>query len=156
MIMTDQAKQNRIPRDMEDREQFVRPESWAPPDTLPTPTPQAGFEFRWIRTATLGIDDPSNVSAKRREGFEPVPASEQPHIASISDPRSQYKDCIEIGGLLLCKVPKEFMDARRKYYENMTHQAQVSVDNNLMREQDARMPLFKEGKTKVTFGNGGA
>jgi hypothetical protein len=29
-----------------------------------------------------------------------------------------------------------------------------SVDNSLMRENDPRMPLFNERKTKVTFGKG--
>jgi hypothetical protein len=29
-----------------------------------------------------------------------------------------------------------------------------SVDNNLMRENDPRMPLFNERKTNVTFGKG--
>jgi len=29
-----------------------------------------------------------------------------------------------------------------------------AVDNNFMRENDPRMPLFNERKSKVTFGNG--
>jgi hypothetical protein len=29
-----------------------------------------------------------------------------------------------------------------------------SIDNNFLRENDPRMPLFKERQSKVTFGSG--
>lgn len=153
--------QNRDPREaqnreLETRDSFARPETWAPPTHLPEPIPQEGYVYRWIRTATMGIDDAMNVNAKYREGFSPVSAAEQPHIATMVDPHSRYAGMIENGGLLLCKAPVEFMKKRESYYSNMTKQAQVAVDNNLMKENDARMPLFKEGKSKVTFGGGSA
>jgi hypothetical protein len=55
---------------------------------------------------------------------------------------------------MLCKAPKELVEERNEYYRN-TNEAQIrSVDNNLMRENDPRMPLFNERSTKVTFGKG--
>jgi len=149
-------KDVRAPRELDTREAFSRPETWAPPELLPTPMPEEGYVFRWVRTATLGVDDAMNVNSKRREGFSPVPAEEQPGIAANSDTRSKYKGCIEIGGLLLCKAPVEFMRQRAAYYEAQTRNAQQAVDNSLMKENDPRMPMFKEGKTKITFGSGGA
>src|SRR6266404_3705305 len=132
-------KEARQSRESDTRESFSRPETWAPPETLPTPEPQEGWVFRWVRTATLGVEDMMNVSSKRREGFSPVPAEEQPQIAANSDPRAKHKGCIEIGGLLLCKAPVEFMRQRFAYYETQTRNAQQAVDNNLMKENDPRM-----------------
>jgi len=34
----------------------------------------------------------------------------------------------------------------------MTSQQAEAVDNNLMRQSDPRMPMFKERSSKVTFG----
>lgn len=96
-----------------------------------------------------------NVNRQFREGWSPVPVEEQPHMSMALDVNSKHKGSIEVGGLLLCKCPVEFMQKRAAYYANITKQAQVAVDNNLMKENDPRMPLFREAKSKVTFGGGG-
>lgn len=147
---------DRTPRDAEKRPETARPNSWAPPETLPTPTPMEGYEFKWVRTAIFGTDDPRNVLRARRSGYEPVLPEEQPDLAMLSDsiPDSQrHKGTIEIGGLILCKIPKEFVAQRQTYYREQARAAQQAVDNNLMRENDPRMPLFQEKKTKVSFGS---
>jgi len=102
----------------------------------------------------MGTPDAMNVSAKFREGWEPVQASEHPEAFAMADPNSRYKDAIEAGGLILCKTPKNFTEDRDSYYQQQTDQVMDAVDNNFMRENDPRMPLFKEKKTKVTFGKG--
>lgn len=98
--------------------------------------------------------DAKNVSAKFREGWEPVRVEEQPKLSFLADPNSRFKDNIEIGGLLLCKIPTEFMDQRRHYFANKNRAQIESVDNNFMRENDARMPLFREKKSSTSFGKG--
>jgi hypothetical protein len=70
------------------------------------------------------------------------------------DPNSRFKDNVEVGGLLLCKIPSEFMDQRRKHYNDMNRVQIESVDNNFMRENDPRMPLFRERKSSASFGKG--
>ena len=40
------------------------------------------------------------------------------------------------------------------YYDKQNKSQIDSVDNNFLRENDPRMPLFSERKTKVTFGSG--
>ena len=145
---------NKISRDMQTRELTERPKQWAPPELLPEPDKQAGFAYRWIRVSTLGTADPRNLSAKIREGWEPVRIEEQPKFQLLVDPNSRYKDNIEIGGLLLCKTPSEFVEQRNNYYANQTQTATEAVDNGLMRQSDARMPLFKEGKSSFSFGKG--
>jgi hypothetical protein len=122
---------------------------------LPEPDKQAGFDYRWIRVATLNQADPRNLSAKMREGWEPVRIEEQPQFQLLVDPSSRYKDNIEIGGLLLCKTPSEFVEQRNKHYAEQAENQMVAVNNTLMRQSDPRMPLFNEGKTTVSFGKGG-
>lgn len=136
------------------KEKPVRKASWAAPSMLPDPTPEDGYAFRWIRTSLLGTDDPRNVSSKFREGWEPVKASDHPEVQVMSDMGSRYKDAIEIGGLILCKTPVEFVQQRDQHFQDLTASQMASVDNNFMREGDPRMPLFKERQSKVTFGTG--
>ena len=146
--------ENRKPREVETRQQDMRPQQWKPPELLPEPDKQAGFAYRWIRTSTLGTADPRNLSAKLREGWEPVRIEEQPKFQLLVDPNSRFKDNIEIGGLLLCKTPEDFVDQRNKHYRIQAESQMDAVDNNLMRQNDPRMPLFNEKKSTVTFGKG--
>jgi hypothetical protein len=146
--------ENRKPREVETRQQSVRPEAWKPPELLPEPDKQAGFAYRWIRVSTLNNADPRNLSAKLREGWEPVRAEEQPKFQLLIDPNSRFKDNIEIGGLLLCKTPDEFVRQRNEYYKIQGDQQMEAVDNTLMRQSDPRMPLFNERKTTSSFGTG--
>ena len=98
--------------------------------------------------------DPRNLSAKIREGWEPVAIEEQPKFQLLVDPDSRFKNNIEIGGLLLCKTPTEFVDQRNAYYQNQSQAQTQAVDNNLMRQSDPRMPIFNERKSTTSFGKG--
>lgn len=145
---------NRVPREIETRATTERPKQWMPPELLPEPDKQPGFEYRWIRVSMNGQADPRNISAKLREGWEPVTVEEQPKFKLLVDPNTRFKDGIEIGGLLLCKTPKEFVEQRNKYYQDLTDSQTRAVDNSFMRENDPRMPLFNERKSNVSFGKG--
>ena len=139
-------------RELETRAVSERPQQWANPELLPEPDKQAGYAYRWIRVATLNSPDPRNLSSKLREGWEPVRIEEQPKFQLLVDPSSRYKDNIEIGGLLLCKTPEEFVEQRNAYYAKQTEAQTDAVDNNLMRQSDPRMPIFKEGKSSSSRG----
>lgn len=146
--------ENRTPREVSTRQQVERPKQWQQPDLLPEPDKEAGFSYRWIRVATLGKADPRNVSAKLREGWEAVRIEEQPKFKLLADPDSRFKDNIEIGGLLLCKTPTEFVEQRNRHYQVQTENQMSAVDSNLMRQSDPRMPIFKERQSTTTFGKG--
>jgi hypothetical protein len=145
---------NRITREVDTRATSERPKQWAPAELLPEPVKQAGYAYRWIRTSTLNQADPRNLSGKLREGWEPVRVEEQPEMQLLIDPNSRYKDNIEIGGLLLCKTPEDFVEQRNAHYAKQSEAQTEAVDNNFMRQSDARMPLFKEGKSTTSFGKG--
>jgi hypothetical protein len=146
--------ENRLNRELETREKTTRKKSWNRPEVLPSPTPEEGYAFRWIRVAMQGTVDATNVSSKLREGWEPVKATDHPEITLVTIENERFKDNVIIGGLMLCKAPVELVEERTEYYEGQTKTQMDSVDNNLMRENDARMPLFNERKSKVTFGKG--
>lgn len=147
---------NRLTRELENRDSTQRKKTWTPPQTLPTPEPRAGYEFRWVRTSMMGQADPMNSSAKMREGWEPVKAEDHPELKLAADPRSVYKDNIEIGGLLLCKAPTELVDQRKEYYAKRSTAQMDAVDNSFMRQKDnkSNMDLFTDRKTEVSFGRG--
>jgi hypothetical protein len=146
--------EKRLTRELDVRATQERPQQWMPAELLPEPDKQAGYSYRWIRVSLLNAPDPRNISGKLREGWEPVRIEEQPKFQLLIDPNSRFKDNIEIGGLLLCKTPEEFVGQRNSHFAKQAEAQTEAVDNNLMRQSDPRMPLFKENKSSTTFGKG--
>lgn len=142
----------RAPRTLATREKEQR--RWMPPSSMPEPEPQDGYSFRWVRVSMAGENDAKSISSRLREGFVPVRAEDHPELKIHAVTEGQFIGGIESGGLLLCKIPTEFVKQRNEYYSGQTRQQVESVDSQLMRENDPRMPLFRERKTKVSFGNG--
>ncbi len=147
-------RQNRLAREMESRAATARPQAWRAPEVLPSPEDRPGWKHRWVRTSTMGQADPSNISSRLREGYEPCKAEEYPEMMMYASVDGRFKGGIEMGGLLLCRIPEEFLGQRMKHYEGQNKAQVESVDNNFLRENDPRMPLFSEKKSKVTFGSG--
>ena len=143
-------------RDLQNRATTTRA-VYVPPSTLPTPNERPGITHRWVATHVLGASEPTNVSQKLREGWVPVKAEDYPELMLVGNEKTGN---VEIGGLMLCAMPTELAKSRTEYYNNQTRRQMESVDNNLMKENDPRMPLFAERKTSTSrgsgFGNGSA
>jgi len=147
MIMSERKS-----RDADSRELMQRPDAWRPPEVLPEPNERPGWAHRWVRISMIGTSDPANISSKFREGYEPCKAEEYPEMMMHATQEGRFKGNIEVGGLLLCRIPAEFIDQRNAYY-NKQNQAQMeSVDNTFMKNSDPRMPLFKDRRSEVTIG----
>ena len=144
--------ENRIDRELQTREKTVRRKSWQRPETLPSPTPEDGYSYRWIRVSTQGNTDATNVSSKLREGWEPVRADEYPDHAYPMVDEGKYQGVIGSGGLILCRMPIETVDERTEYYRDQTRNQMKAVDENLMREQHSSMPIENNRSSRVTFG----
>lgn len=142
------------PRSVTTREKASRQKQWQPADLLPEPNPIDGMDFRWVRQANQGEHDPTNFSGSLKEGWEPCKLEDHPEITGTVLPGQKPSGMIEIGGLVLCKRPVEMGLQRTAYYKNRTKGQMTAVDNNLMRENDPRMPLFKERESTVKFGSG--
>lgn len=145
----------RAPRTVTTRTATSRHEEWKEPSKLPDPDPVDGYVYRWIRTATLGQPDPTNVSSRFREGWVPVPKEEVEHLGLMQDHRTRFPQNMEVGGLLLCKMEKERADARQRHFEKMAQNQVQASDHNFMKQSDPRMPVLKpERSSTTTFGSG--
>ena len=144
----------RVNRASETRDDSTRQKQWKPASLLPDPVRQEGWEYKWIRKSMLGVGDPTNMSKSLREGWETCRAEDHPEMMLAVDLDAKNSGLIEIGGLVLCKIPQEMFDQRQKYYADQAAGQMESVDAQVDRENDPRMPIFKERQSKVTFGNG--
>lgn len=141
----------RIQRELQTRDKDTRAQAeYTPPSTLPEPLPQPGYRFRYIRTSILGQADPTNVSARTREGWVPVKAADHPELNIPANKDGN----VEVGGLMLCKAPVEFVEARNAFYAKQNKAQVESVDNHFMRNNDPRMPLFSDRRSETSFGSG--
>ena len=140
--------ENRTPRDLVSREKSAR-SVYVPPSALPDPTPEPGMVYRWVATHIMGEAQPTNVSMKMREGWVPVKAADHPELMLLGNATTGN---VEIGGLMLCKMPKELAQSRDEYYARQAQAQMDSVDNHFMRNSDPRMPLFKDHKSSTTRG----
>ena len=148
--------QNRLARELDTRVAMQRPTSWRAPETLPSPDARPGWTHRWVRTSTMGVADPSNISSKLREGYEPCKGDDYPELMMHASTEGRFKGSIEVGGLLLCRIPSEFLEQRMKHYDEKNRMQMESVDNTFLRDRDARsnMAMIVDKKSKVTFGSG--
>lgn len=149
-----QGRQNRLARELETRTKAQRPRMWSAPETLPNPDERPGWAHRWVRISILGTTDPKNISSKLREGYEPCKADDYPELMLHASTEGRFKGNIEVGGLLLCRIPKEFMEQRADHFGQVNKAQTDSLDNNFLSDNDPRMKKFSERSSKVSFGSG--
>jgi hypothetical protein len=137
---------DRTPRDQETRATFERKKSWSPPSSLPDVRKEHGYGYRWIRKSLIGKEDDRNMMSKQEEGWETVRREDHSELQTPG----KTGGLVEIGGLVLCKTPQEFVDQRNAHYRNITEVQAAAVDANLMKDNDPRMPLFSERKSTTS------
>ena len=146
-------KDNKTSRANQSRSKSERPKVWVPPSSLDAPPAPDGFRYRWIRAERVGFQDTKNITGRIREGYELVRAEE---IINASDypivEEGRYKGVVGVGGLLLAKVPVEVAKQRSEYMSKKHGERSEAVNNDLMKEQDKRMPINIERQSRVTFG----
>jgi len=135
------------------RSKSERPKVWVPPSSLDAPPAPDGFRYRWIRAEVVGFQDTKNVTGRLREGYELVRSEEVENASdypTVED--GKYKGVIGVGGLLLAKVPEEIAQQRQQYMSDRHKEHNEAVNNDLMKEQDNRMPINVDRQSRVTFG----
>ena len=147
-------KSKKTSRSENSREKQKRTQPWRPPSSLDAPEAPEGFQHRWIRSETLGVDDKKNMAGRLREGFELVRADEFPDFHAPTIENGSHAGVIGVGGLLLARIPEEIVEQRAEYFAEQTKTQEESVDNNLFKEQHRSMPISSERNSRVTFGSG--
>jgi hypothetical protein len=146
-------KINKTSRANQTRSKAERPKVWVHSSSLDAPPAPDGFRYRWIRAESVGFQDVKNIQGRIRQGYELVRAEE---IENASDypvvEDGKYKGVVGVGGLLLAKVPEEIAQQRQNYMKSKAEGMDEAVNNDLMKEQDSRMPINIDRQSRVTFG----
>ena len=135
------------------RSKTERPKEYKPPSSLDAPAAPDGFRHRWIRAESMGFNDTKNIHGRLRSGYELVRADEYDteQYPVVSD--GKYAGVIGVGGLLLARIPEELAQQRMDYQRRQTDGQDEAVENDLLRDQDKRMPMKFERSSKNFGGN---
>ena len=126
-----------------------RPKEYTPPSSLDAPPAPDGFRHRWIRAESLGFNDSKNIHGRLRSGYELVRADEYDDGDSypiVMD--GKYAGVIGVGGLLLARIPEGLAQSRVDYQRKQTDGQDEAVENDLLKDQDKRMPMKFERSSK--------
>jgi hypothetical protein len=146
------SKKTKTSRAAETRTVTERPKEYKPPSSLDAPPAPDGFRQRWIRAESLGFNDTKNIHGRMRSGYELVRADEYKDSDYPVILDGKYAGVIGVGGLLLARIPEELAKARVDYQKRLTEGQDESVETDLLRDQDKRMPIKIDRHSKQTFG----
>jgi len=134
------------------RSKTERPKVYKPPSSLDAPPAPDGFRHRWIRAESVGFQDSKNIYGRLREGYELVRADEYKDSDYPTVTEGKYAGVIGVGGLLLARIPIELAEARMAYQRTQTEGQDESIETDLLKDQDKRMPIKIDRNSKHTFG----
>ena len=134
------------------RSKTERPKEYKPPSSLDAPPAPDGFRHRWIRAESMGFNDTKNIHGRLRSGYELVRADEYDTDTYPTVLDGKYAGVIGVGGLLLARIPEELAQSRMDYQRKLTEGQDESVETDLLRDQDKRMPIKIDRNSKHTFG----
>ena len=123
------------------RSKTERPKEYKPPSSLDAPAAPDGFRHRWIRAESLGFNDTKNIHGRLRSGYELVRADEYDTDEYPTVIDGKYAGVIGVGGLLLARIPEELAQARIDYQMKQTEGQDEAIENDLLKDQDRRMPM---------------
>ena len=135
------------------RTKTERLKEYKPPSSLDAPQAPDGFRHRWIRAESMGFNDTKNIHGRLRSGYELVRADEydKEEYPVVMD--GKYAGVIGVGGLLLARIPEELAQSRMDYQKKQTDGQDEAIENDLLRDQDKRMPMKFERSSKNFGGN---
>ncbi len=144
--------ENKTSRAAVTRTKTERPKEYKPPSSLDAPPAPDGFRHRWIRAESMGFNDTKNIHGRMRSGYELVRADEYDDKSYPTVLDGKYAGVIGVGGLLLARIPEELAQSRMDYQQKQTEGQDESVETDLLRDQDKRMPIKIDRNSKHTFG----
>ena len=140
--------ENKTSRAAVTRSKTERPKEYKPPSSLDAPPAPDGFRHRWIRAESMGFNDSKNIHGRLRSGYELVRADEYDSEQYPVVIDGKYAGVIGVGGLLLARIPEELAQSRMDYQKRQTEGQDEAVENDLLKDQDKRMPMKFERSSK--------
>jgi hypothetical protein len=144
--------ENKTSRAAVTRTKTERPKEYKPPSSLDAPAAPDGFRHRWIRAESMGFNDTKSIHGRLRSGYELVRADEYDDDQYPVVLDGKYAGVIGVGGLLLARIPEELAQQRIDYQRRQTEGQDEAIENDLLRDQDKRMPISVDRNSKHTFG----
>ena len=144
-------------REINNREQdmeFREPNMLDIPDSVVNRFKNEGMALRWIRINLRGKDDYTNVGKRVQEGWQFVDVNEVPEIQHTSFVRDEgrYTGAVCRGDLALAKMPLEKAENRQRFYESKSSEMVDAVNQQLLSQNDSRMPIRNSSKSQITKG----
>jgi hypothetical protein len=146
--MTKQEEQKKPLRAASIRSKTERPKEYKPPSSLDAPPAPDGFRHRWIRAESMGFNDTKSIHGRLRSGYELVRADEYDSESYPVVMDGKYAGVIGVGGLLLARIPEELAQSRVAYQQRQTEGQNEALENDLLKDQDKRMPMKYEHSSK--------
>ena len=134
------------------RSKTERPKVYKPPSSLDAPPAPDGYRHRWTRAESVGFQDSKNIFGRLREGYELVRADEYKDSDYPIVNEGKYAGVIGVGGLLLARIPEELAKSRSEYQKQLSEGQDEAIENDLLKDQDKRMPIKVDRSSKHTFG----
>ena len=160
LIVDRRVQKMKTSRNTETREEQTREYTYEEPNLLDIPDEvydrflSQGLALRWIRISLKGDDDYKNVGRKTQQGYEFVDPKEVPEMlpTSLVIDKGRYENCVVRGDVALAKIAKGQAEARNKYYQEKSDGMMDAVNQQLMSNNDSRMPIQNSSKSKTTVG----
>jgi hypothetical protein len=146
--MKKQEEQKKPLRAASIRSKTERPKEYKPPSSLDAPPAPDGFRHRWIRAESMGFNDTKSIHGRLRSGYELVRADEYDSESYPVVMDGKYAGVIGVGGLLLARIPEELAQSRVAYQQRQTEGQNEALENDLLKDQDKRMPMKYEHSSK--------
>lgn len=138
-------------RQLETRESQSRNYTYRPPSSLPDVIESPEWAFRWIATVVAGSPDVANVHKRMADQWEPVPFDAKDKVLKQADAfptiARNTDGNIVIGGLMLCRMPKERANARDKYYRDLTARQIQGVKQQNGQQFDQKYTKLEQSTT---------
>jgi hypothetical protein len=118
---------------------------WAPPANLSAPPPRPGMTQRWIRTGIQGDEDRTNIAKALSEGWKPRHPETVPEgLIQPTIEHGRFAGAIGTHNMVLMEMPTARVNQRKAYYDAKTQRMNEAVENDLLKDEDQRMPITQQ------------
>jgi hypothetical protein len=152
--MSRQARKSRIEEEREKEYQAGEDDLWVPP-ALKKRLKENGYSWRWLRVHIRGNDreNAPYIARRLRQGYTFLKPEEAPEW--VDAPTAEYGrhgSIISVGDLAFAIVPTETAKQLKARAEAKAEAMRQAIRNQLMAQNDRRLPIEDNSRSRVTGG----